>query len=160
MVELEYVPSISHVSVREVKKNELKPWKVKGWVIPPKSNGGFVAKMERVLDVYKRPYDEENPVACMDEFPKQLISEGLLSVPIRLGQEVWVDYEVRKAWNGQYIHGERVIERQTFGRGNGAQNKKRLGEIHQKVGGRAIPGSRQNYTCDGQLQYTRSFRLL
>ena len=25
------------------KKNELKPWKVKGWVIPPEKSGGFVA---------------------------------------------------------------------------------------------------------------------
>jgi hypothetical protein len=36
-----------------IKKNELKPWKVKGWVIPPKENGEFVAHMEQVLDVYK-----------------------------------------------------------------------------------------------------------
>jgi len=31
--------------------------------------------MEAVLDVYKRPYNEENPVICMDESPKQLITE-------------------------------------------------------------------------------------
>ena len=35
------------------KKNELKPWKVKGWVIPPEQNSGFVANMEQVLDVHK-----------------------------------------------------------------------------------------------------------
>jgi hypothetical protein len=29
--------------------------------------------MERVLEVYKRPFDEKHPVVCMDEFPKQLI---------------------------------------------------------------------------------------
>lgn len=44
MVELDYVPIISHVSVGGVlKKNELKPRQVKGWVIPPESNGEFVA---------------------------------------------------------------------------------------------------------------------
>jgi hypothetical protein len=32
--------------------------------------------MERVLDVYKRPYDIDNPVICMDESPKQLISSA------------------------------------------------------------------------------------
>lgn len=31
--------------------------------------------MEDVLDVYSRPYDEENPVVCFDESPKQLVSE-------------------------------------------------------------------------------------
>ena len=31
--------------------------------------------MEQVLDVYKRPYDENRPVVCMDETPRQLIKE-------------------------------------------------------------------------------------
>jgi hypothetical protein len=54
MVELAYIDKISHVSVEKVlKKNELKPWKVKGWVIPPEQNAEFVAHMEQVLDVYK-----------------------------------------------------------------------------------------------------------
>ena len=49
--------------------------------------------MEKVLDVYKRPYDEDNPVVCMDESPKQLISEGRPSSPMKPGQESRVDYE-------------------------------------------------------------------
>jgi len=32
----------------------------------------------RVLEVYKRPYDEKYPVVCMDESPKQLIGVLLL----------------------------------------------------------------------------------
>ena len=31
--------------------------------------------MEDVLEVYARPYDKKNPVVCMDESPKQLVSE-------------------------------------------------------------------------------------
>ena len=31
--------------------------------------------MEEVLDVYERAYDENNPVICLDESPKQLISQ-------------------------------------------------------------------------------------
>jgi hypothetical protein len=42
-------------------------------VIPPGQDAEFVAHMEQVLDVYKRPYDEDFPVVCMDEPPKQLI---------------------------------------------------------------------------------------
>lgn len=47
MVELEYIDDISHEEVRQVlKKNELKPWQVQEWVIPPKANSDFVADME------------------------------------------------------------------------------------------------------------------
>jgi hypothetical protein len=45
-----------------LKKNEIKPWQHKGWVIPPEQNGSFVANMEMVLDVYKRPIDPLYPV--------------------------------------------------------------------------------------------------
>lgn len=44
-------------------------------MIPAGQRGAFVASMEQVLDVYKRPYDPENPVVCIDEMPKQLIQE-------------------------------------------------------------------------------------
>ena len=44
-------------------------------MIPPEQNGSFVAHMEMVLDVYKRPFDPRFPVVCMDESPKQLIGE-------------------------------------------------------------------------------------
>ena len=48
--------------------------------------------MERVLDVYKLPYDEAFPTVCMDESPKQLI-EQIASTPMRSGQEARIDYE-------------------------------------------------------------------
>ena len=66
---------------------------MKGWVIPPEKNSAFVANMEKVLDVYKKPYSAEFPVICMDESPKQLIEEGKPSVPMKPGQEARVDYE-------------------------------------------------------------------
>jgi hypothetical protein len=49
--------------------------------------------MERVLDVYKRPYDKEYPVVCMDASPKQLIEETRESIPMKPGQDTRVDYE-------------------------------------------------------------------
>ena len=49
--------------------------------------------MEKVLDVYKKPYSAAFPVICMDESPKQLIEEGKPSVPMKPGQEARVDYE-------------------------------------------------------------------
>lgn len=62
-------------------------------MIPPEGSSEFVANMENVLDVYKRPYDKDYPVVCMDESPKQLIEEGRPSMAARPGQEARVDYE-------------------------------------------------------------------
>lgn len=66
---------------------------MKGWVIPSQHSSHFVAAMEQVLDVYKRPYNKENPVVCMDESPKQLIKEVRKSLPMKPGFEKRVDYE-------------------------------------------------------------------
>lgn len=44
-------------------------------MIPPEQNARFVWKMEKVLEVYKRPYNPNNPVIGFDESPKQLIGE-------------------------------------------------------------------------------------
>jgi len=66
-------------------------------VIPPDQNGNFVAAMERVLDVYKRPYDPARPVVCMDESPRQLIGESRKRVAAQPGRIERYDYEyVRK----------------------------------------------------------------
>ena len=37
------------------------------WCIPPKQNAEFVARMEDVLEVYSREFNEDIPVICMDE---------------------------------------------------------------------------------------------
>ena len=63
------------------------------WCIPPRQDAAFVAHMEQVLEVYKRPYDAKHPVVCMDEQPKQLISETRKPVPAAPGQPARVDYE-------------------------------------------------------------------
>ena len=63
------------------------------WCIPPEQDGAFVARMERVLDVYSRPYDARRPVVCMDEQPYQLLSETRAPLPARPGKEAVVDHE-------------------------------------------------------------------
>jgi DDE superfamily endonuclease len=74
-------------------KNELKPWRKQMWCIPPEQDAAFVCQMEQVLEVYKRPYDPRRPVICMDEQPKQLISEVKTAVPAAPGQPARIDYE-------------------------------------------------------------------
>lgn len=49
--------------------------------------------MEKVLDVYKRPYDRRFPVICMDESPRQLIDETRASIPCSKGNPARYDYE-------------------------------------------------------------------
>ena len=39
--------------------------------------------MEDVLEVYHRPYRETEPVVCLDEVPKQLVSEVRIPLPPR-----------------------------------------------------------------------------
>jgi len=52
--------------------------------------------MERVLDVYKRPFDPRYPVVCMDESPRQLIAETRIPIPASPGQPIRYDYEYRR----------------------------------------------------------------
>ena len=65
-------------------------------MIPPQRNADFAANMERVLDVYRRPYDASFPVVCMDETPRQLIAETRAPIPPAPGREVREDYEYRR----------------------------------------------------------------
>jgi hypothetical protein len=52
--------------------------------------------MEQVLDVYKRPYNADYPVVCMDESPKQLIRETKIPVPMKSGQVARQDFEYER----------------------------------------------------------------
>ena len=65
-------------------------------MIPPECNGDFVAAMENVLDVYKRPYDAEFPMVCMDETPRQLIRETRQVIPAARGRLERHDYEYER----------------------------------------------------------------
>lgn len=44
-------------------------------MIPPDESARFVAKMEDVLSVYRRPYDPNRPMVCMDEMSRQLLRQ-------------------------------------------------------------------------------------
>jgi hypothetical protein len=68
----------------------------KCWVIPPRQNADFVAHMEDVLEVYKRPLDGKYPVVCMDEQPLQLIAETRRPIPVQEGRVKRYDYEYER----------------------------------------------------------------
>lgn len=72
--------------------------------------------MEKVLEVYKRPYDARYPVVCMDECPKQLIDQERLPIPAQPGREKRVDFEyIRKGvvnlfMANEPLKGKRITE--------------------------------------------------
>lgn len=63
------------------------------WCIPPHADCAFVAAMEDVLEVYKRPADRRRPLVCLDEASKQLIGEIRVPLPPRAGQPTRYDCE-------------------------------------------------------------------
>lgn len=72
--------------------------------------------MERVLDIYKRPLDPRHPVVCMDESPRQLISETRTPIPCLPGQPARYDYEYRRCGTcniflaSEPLAGKRIVE--------------------------------------------------
>lgn len=66
------------------------------WCIPPKANSSFVCAMEDVLTVYKREYNPDMPVVCMDETSKQLIKETHLAISAKPGKLARYDYEYER----------------------------------------------------------------
>jgi hypothetical protein len=76
--------------------------------------------MEHVLDVYKRPYNKDFPVICMDESPKQLIEEAKTSIAMKPGQEARVDYEyirhgvINIFMANEPLRGKRFVEVTSF----------------------------------------------
>ena len=66
-------------------------------MIPPESDGEFVAAMENVLETYGKPYDPQVPVLCMDEQPVQLQKETRVPMPATTDHPRRVDYEYERA---------------------------------------------------------------
>jgi hypothetical protein len=52
--------------------------------------------MEDVLEVYRRPYNEQRPVVCVDEATKQLVADITPPVPPQPGQPAREDYEYER----------------------------------------------------------------
>jgi transposase len=78
-----------------VKKNALKPWRVKSWCIG-KPSASYVQKMEDVLAVYERPPDPLRPVVCADETGKALQATPRGRLPARPERVERQDYEYQR----------------------------------------------------------------
>ena len=74
--EKEYIVSISHTAIGDMlNTNQVKPHLSEYWCTPKEHDAEFVLHMEDVLSIYKREYNPQVPVVCMDEKPVQLLDE-------------------------------------------------------------------------------------
>lgn len=89
---------ISRETIRVIlQEHDLKPWQEKMWCIGDLDEE-YIRRMEDVLDVYERPYDEAFPVICLDEKPVALFSDKTPRLPPRgPGEVLLVDYEYERA---------------------------------------------------------------
>jgi len=98
--------------------------------------------MERVLDVYKRPYDEDYPVVCMDESPKQLI-ETVQEEKMEPGKEKRIDYEyirhgvVNIFMANEPLKGHRLVEVTEF------KKKKDWAEFMKRISDEMYPEAKK-----------------
>ena len=99
--------------------------------------------MEKVLDVYKKPYDEDFQVVCMDESPKQLIEEGKPTLPIKPGQDARVDYEyvrhgvVNIFMANEPLKGRRLVEVTEF------KTRKEWAKFIKKIANEMYPNAQK-----------------
>ncbi len=61
------------------------------FVIPPKASATYVARMEDVLAVYRRPVDPARPLICFDESGKELQADLIAPLPLTPGHDRRVD---------------------------------------------------------------------
>ncbi len=73
--------------------------------IPPIQNNQFVAQMEQVPDLYKRPYHKTFPVICMDESPQQLIKQTRMPIARKPGSKLKEDFDSERCGIANIFYG-------------------------------------------------------
>lgn len=87
------VDQISKETIRIIlQEHDLKPWQQKMWCIP-KLDEEYIRRMEDILDIYEREYDEKEPVICIDEKPAVLHEDKRAPIKGKPGKIKKVDYE-------------------------------------------------------------------
>jgi hypothetical protein len=65
------------------------------WCVP-ELNQEYKERMEDILDVYEKPFNEEEPTVCIDEKPVQLLEETRDTIPMNKKKITKIDYEYRR----------------------------------------------------------------
>jgi hypothetical protein len=82
--------------VAGAQKNDIKPWIIKTWCVPPDADTGYVWRMEDVIQTYLLPYDPRYLVVCFDEACKQLFGEVRPARRPQRGRAARIDYEYER----------------------------------------------------------------
>ena len=93
LVELEVVESISHETVRRTLKKRFEAVAPRDVVRSAEGRRAVRGADGGASYVYGKPRDPLRPVVCMDEQPKQLVSETRVPIPMSPGAVKRVDHE-------------------------------------------------------------------
>lgn len=122
----------------------------KMWVIP-KVTPEFEERMLDVLDTYALPYNENEPVICLDEKNHQLISDTRQPLAMKPGKYQRVDYEYKR----EGVRNEFVIIEPLAGKRHIRTTKKRTGHDWAKaikfVANKMYPKARKIHLVEDNL---------
>lgn len=110
--------------------------------------------MEKVLEVYKRPYDQRHPVVCMDESSKQLVKEVITPIPASPSNLEKQDYEYER--NGvcnvfmvnEPLTGKRYVEITE------RKTKKDWGKLVEKISNNLLEAEKITLLMDNYATHT------
>jgi hypothetical protein len=95
-VKLKLVPRVGRETIRILLlSHDLKPWREKN-VVVAELDDDYITKMEDVLEIYERPYDQQQPVVCLDEKPITLHADVRPASPAAPGREARRDNEYKR----------------------------------------------------------------
>ena len=90
------VSKISKEKIRIIlQEHDLKPWRYDMWCVPDLTEE-FIQRMEDVLDIYEKPFNNEFPVICVDEKPIQLLDDKREGSAVTEGKSRKIDYEYKR----------------------------------------------------------------
>src|SRR5262245_31820187 len=112
----------------------------------------YIAKMEDVLEVYERPYDQQEPVVCLDEKPVTLHADVRPASPAAPGREARRDNEYERCGTANVFCAvePKAGRHFTFPNARSFRLRVRPGDGQPGTG---IPGSEDYPSGNGQPEY-------
>ena len=136
-------------------KNDIEPWIVETWCIPPKADAEYVWRMEDVIQTYLLPYDPAYPVVCFDEACKQLFGEVRAAAAGPARQPGQAGLRVRAQGRLQPVDDVRAAAGLAACQGERAADPDGLRRVRAGVGGGALPQGQEDPPGAGQPEHPR-----
>jgi DDE superfamily endonuclease len=101
--------------------------------------------MESVLDIYKRPYEKQQPVVCMDESPKQLIKQTRIPISRKPGQDAKEDYEYSRQGVANIFMANEPLKGKRYVQIKKSKTKKDWAYFVKHIADRLYPNAKKIY---------------